>query len=287
MCCSSRSGPTSCLPPYGKLAGTRLGLARSSTYTYTVQDPMPQNTYFYPLAPASFPAALTFLLFAMAKSCLRCGPDQHGDPEDEMMFYHGEVFGIRESVFTPIEDILRRISGLTGEALRRSRSSFYSLRSRGSATHKRRPCILMNRMIRKRNIGTVLPHVCLMCTFEKTPIDDLPRIFRHFCLQVFTENAKLLETTHLHSMPVWPMPGEMQWIIMWRFQTTRELLGRWPTKAGCGERTGMAFGKKAMSQLNALCEKKQHEWKAFCETQPGFAEEQERQINVRLEHYST
>lgn len=86
-------------------------------------------------------------------------------------------------------------------------------------------------------------------------------------------------------MPVWPLPGEMQWIIMWQFQTTRELLKRWPN-GDCGERTGMAFGKNAMSQLSALCAQKRLEWKSSCDSQPGFAEEQDREIRVRLEHHS-
>ncbi|OJT08391.1 hypothetical protein TRAPUB_730 [Trametes pubescens] len=217
----------------------------------------------------------------MAKCCLRCDTDDHAGPEEEAIFRSGEVFGIQESVFTPIEEILYRLSGLAGQALRRSRSSFHSLCKRANATHKRRPCILMDQTYRVSDKGVKSPRVCLMCTFEKTPIDDLPQIFRHFCLQVYTELADVLETAHIHSIPIWPLHGEMQWIIMWPFQTTREMLGRWPrrgSKAGCGQRMGMAFGKKAMSQLDMLCKKKAKEWKAFCVSQPGFAEEQEDKI---------
>lgn len=217
----------------------------------------------------------------MANRCLRCGPDQHAGPEEHTTFRRGEVFEIQESVFTPIEHILAdmRVSGLAGEALRRSKSSLHSMRTKENATHKCRPCILMED-IRKARTGMVGCNICVMATFERTPIEDLPRIFRHFCLQVYTKRATVMEDLHLHSLPEWSLRrGKTQWIIVWPFDTTRKLGGRW--RALEGERTGMAFGEYAVGYLEDLCEMKNREWKALCESQPGFAAEQEDEYRVR------
>lgn len=222
----------------------------------------------------------------MAIRCLACSPDQHEGPEEETVFRRGEVFEIQESVFTPIEHILadmHGVSGLAGDALHRSRSSLHSMRTKENATHKCRPCILMNGVRRTRK-GMAGCNICLMATFEKTPIEKLPRVFRHFCLQVFTETAPVLETPHLHSLPKWRRRSGMQWIIMWPFDTTRTLGGRWgarPGHGGCGKRTGMAFGENAMGYLDELCEMKDREWKELCYSQPGFAAEQEQEYRVR------
>lgn len=219
----------------------------------------------------------------MAKGCPRCPPDQHPGPQERTTFRPGEVFGIRESVFTPIEHILVDMggTGLTGDAYHRSQNSLHSICTQEKATHKKRPCILTE-YTRKAPTGMTGARICIMCTFEKTPIENLPLIFRHFCVQVYTEDAPAPQDVHLHSLPEWDLRGDMQWIIMWPFNTTRELLGRWRvTPPDCTQRPGMAFGVSAMKHIETISAEKDREWKAFCATQPGFAAEQERQYRVR------
>ncbi|OJT08389.1 hypothetical protein TRAPUB_728 [Trametes pubescens] len=152
----------------------------------------------------------------MAKRCLKCVPDRYSGPQEATTFRRGEVFEIQESVFTPIEHIFAamRVSGLSGNALYRSQSSLHSIRTQERATHKHRPCILMEYMIRDAKLGVSGVYICLMGTFEKTPIENLPWIFRHFCLQVYTKNAAVVEDDHVHSIPEWPLRGDMQWIIV-------------------------------------------------------------------------
>ncbi|EIW54188.1 uncharacterized protein TRAVEDRAFT_74413 [Trametes versicolor FP-101664 SS1] len=212
--------------------------------------------------------------------CLRCNPDRYPDPKEATKYYRGEVFEIQESVFTPIEEIFAKDSRLTGDALRRSRRSLRSIRTKEHATHKRRPGILMEYVVENAEIGVSNVWICIMATFEGTPIEDLPWIFRHFCMQVYTKNAAVVEDVHFHSLPDWYVrKATTQWIIMWPFKTTRGLGARWKETGGASweQRATMVFGENNVDNLDKSCDERYLEWKKLCALRPGFAAEKEQE----------
>lgn len=217
--------------------------------------------------------------------CRRCdftGGDQYKFPESSKGYHSGEVFGIKDSVWTPIEEIFTNatpgLSRSDPSAASRSRESLRRLRRKADETFKNRPCILMNNFTGEGK-GVLRPHVCLMATFEKTPIELLPRIMAFFCIIVMPhEPYPSPETAHLHSLPEWPGIGS--WVIAWVYSATRPLGKRWPLPEGCRDRAGMAFGSIAFDKLFAACQAKKEEWKECCKKNPDFAREHENEYRV-------
>ncbi|KAI0365069.1 hypothetical protein BV20DRAFT_973631 [Pilatotrama ljubarskyi] len=86
------------------------------------------------------------------------------------------------------------------------------------------------------SLGVPGYRVCLMCTFDNTPLEDLPTIFQDFCVLVYLEDMGFLDDIHLHSLPEWPAGKAAQLIIAWPYQTTRRLISRWFVPEGFNER---------------------------------------------------
>ncbi|KAI9067448.1 hypothetical protein FKP32DRAFT_1643924 [Trametes sanguinea] len=242
--------------------------------------------------------------------CERTSFDAHMGGESANKFFQGEVFSIKESIFTPIEHILANpeVSGLKGEALDASRASLKSFRTRLHATYKLRPCVLMDTVLGCPLERIIDPLICLMGTFAETPFEELPRVLRFFSISVY---PNLVHPTpglfkHIHSLPPWPRfkKDRYQLIVAWPFETTRKLLGRWltpaakrkrmglsaaqrlpysaPSLASPPQREGMAFGKHAMRELLEVCNTLRVEWMRKCQENEKFAAEHEAEYRAWL-----
>ncbi|KAI0629522.1 hypothetical protein C8Q77DRAFT_1140728 [Trametes polyzona] len=127
------------------------------------------------------------------------------------------------------------------------------------------------------------PRVCVMATFEQTPLEELPLIMQFFCVCVASYLAiPAQDTLHLHSQPAWQKLGA--WIIAYAFVASRPLEGRWRTPHDPKrDRSGVSFGTKAMAHLDAICTQKRRSFKKRCVANPGLASawEKEYRLHVR------
>ncbi|KAI0629530.1 hypothetical protein C8Q77DRAFT_292081 [Trametes polyzona] len=207
-------------------------------------------------------------------------------PESSRRYFTGEVFQIKDSVWTPIEHALASVASLlrlSDAARNRSEQSLQSLMDRDHATRKDpRPCIVMADIFNSRE-GSKRPYVCLMATFDGTPIDEMPRIMRFFCVPV-TPHDLFSPDIHLHSLPEWPTANG--WIIAYPYWATRPLGGRWRAPNAGEARKGMAFGVLAMKELEQTCTAKHEAWKDMCRRNPVLANEYEREYRLHLRTWS-
>ncbi|KZT71948.1 hypothetical protein DAEQUDRAFT_736437 [Daedalea quercina L-15889] len=121
-------------------------------------------------------------------SCIR----KHDLPAD------GDIYRMEQSVKTPIELILAQ----SAQALSR-RSFSTTSNSTNSATARRtklkgRPCIITSDRSSQLSQKT---SIYLMATYEDTPIEEMPEIFRHFSIAVYPNTSEQL--VHLHTAPDW------------------------------------------------------------------------------------
>ncbi len=187
----------------------------------------------------------------------------------------GDVYTVRESVFTPIYDLLRNC--LEGD-LRSQASQAYHAKVT-EQRFKRRPCILMQ----DYPASSTTPQarrLCLVGTLEHQPISCLPRIFREFCIPVFPHTCAFDD--HIHSSPEWE-PTDT-WVVAIPFDSSRRLLGKWRDEhAGIPART-RAFGTEAMLYLKDRSMEKRAEWIMKCRQDPAFAREHFKECRVSLQH---
>ncbi|KAI0629527.1 hypothetical protein C8Q77DRAFT_1076018 [Trametes polyzona] len=195
-------------------------------------------------------------------------------PESPLRYYEGEVFQTKT-----------RLLRLSLAARKRSEQSLQSLMSKEKPTNKEpRPCILTNDIYDSQE-GSKRPYVCLMATFDGTPIEEMPRIMGFFCIPVTPHDFLSPDRIHLHSLPEWPVSNG--WIIAYAYTATRPLVGRWrapPTREdnkGRKGRKGMVFGALAMKQLRHTCKKKHTAWKDMCSRDTVLASEYEREYRKR------
>ncbi|KAI0690782.1 hypothetical protein C8T65DRAFT_745688 [Cerioporus squamosus] len=176
----------------------------------------------------------------------------------------GDVYTVRESVFTPIYDFLRGC--LEGDLQAQATAAYHAkLRVQN---YKRRPCILMRDYSQSPTAQTTR-RMCLSTTLESHPITSLPRIFKDFCIPIYSDTC--LSDEHIHALPEWE--AKQGWIIAIPFDSSRRLLGQWGAEyAGTPARTRV-FGKKAMSYLKKNCVDRREVWLQKCRKNPAYARE--------------
>lgn len=177
----------------------------------------------------------------------------------------GDVRSIRESVFTPCFEILSHpATNVPTWLLNLSDTSFQSIKSKKRrATRKTRPCIIMKQGKLRENNKTDA-HICLLATFEKTPMDKLPLLFRHFCVPIapHDEIPKPNAERHLHSLPYeWGRCNA--WMIAWAMKSTRPLGEPWVDK-NLPQVRRWFFGKRASAIATRECRKRWLEWTEVC-----------------------
>lgn len=198
------------------------------------------------------------------------------DPNDK--FTQGDVYGLKESVYTPIYDILRESFpqyGVGSSAHRRSRQSLLDLTKVPDVISDPRPAIIMEDKEEDDGGGLL---VCLATRYDQTDISKLPRIFRHFSIPI-SPNHHMWQgyLDHLHSLPEWGK--ENAWIIARPFKSTATRDRPWSKAVGGGKRVPWVFGRDAMKFLRTEYARRLDEWQEMCRD-PVVAAELEAELRV-------
>ncbi|KAM5537902.1 hypothetical protein V8D89_008378 [Ganoderma adspersum] len=201
-------------------------------------------------------------------------------PRDSGFHYcQGDVYGLRESVYTPIYDILvHTFSQLGGEsdALKRSQRSFDEFTSVPNGIRGGRPAVIMKDDDDNRP-GLM---VCVATTYDGEDISKLPRIFQHFSIRIASHDNVPPED-HVHALPGWDRQNA--YIIAWPFQSTATLESVWTTQANDEtKKVRQVLGRDAMEFLVTECTKRKEKWEKMCED-PRVALELEAELRQHVE----
>ena len=193
-------------------------------------------------------------------------------------YCQGDVYGLRESVYTPIYDILvHTFSRLGGEsdAFRRSQRSFDEVTNVPNFIRGGRPAVIMKDDDDNR-LGLM---VCVATTYKGVDISKLPRIFQHFSITL-TPNDNIPLEDHVHALPGWDRQNA--YIIAWPFQSTATLEDAWTAQADEESKTvSQVLGKGAMEFLVTECTKRKEQWEKMC-ADPQMALELEAELRVSV-----
>ena len=195
----------------------------------------------------------------------------------------GDVYSIQESIYTAVFDILRASDVKDKVLLSKCRNAARTLVLKTQATIKRRPCVVMEDVTANvTNPGDIVRgrKICLAASWEKTPIQDLPWLFQFFSVPIHRNyHISMDQPDHYHSIPEWDI--EDAFLLVWRFETTRLLINRWPEKeAGASPDESYVFGQRAWNKIVADCEAKWREWERMCKEDPTFADRQAQECLV-------
>ena len=199
-------------------------------------------------------------------------------PRDSGFQYpQGDVYSLRESVYTPIYDILRhtftRLSS-ESDALKRAQQSFNEVTRIPNAIRGGRPAVIME----DDDDNTSGLMVCVATTFKGVDISTLPLIFRHFAIHLSPNgDISLDHSSHIHALPEWDRQNA--YIIAWQFRSTATLEGAWTTQAGEEPETRQVLGKGAIELLVTECNKRKEKREKMCED-PKVALELEAELRV-------
>ncbi len=198
--------------------------------------------------------------------------------DSNVKYSEGDVYSLRESVYTPIHDILRcTFSQLGGEsdALKRNQHSFDDLKSASNFIKGGRPAIVMEDA-NDNHLGLM---VCVATTYSGEDISKLPRIFRHFSIPVaYNGHITPDHLCHLHAVPEWDRQNA--YIIAWQFQSTATCEGIWTVHTdGKPTNVPQVLGKDAMEFLVTECDRRREEWHEMCRI-PEMAAALEAELRV-------
>ena len=201
----------------------------------------------------------------------------------------GDVCCTWDSVYSPIWEILGMEDNDSQlfRSFNYSRATFSSLASSGVSSRVTkgrstpRPCVVLKS---DRKGATLISTICLMTTYDATPITQMPYIFQHFSLAVFPNVSPSLRATdgHIHILPPWT--NSNQWIIAYPFNSKRteyrKELRRWRnTHDG---RDNFRLGRLAFAQLIERCELNLASWQQLCVADPGFNDRNKAELEVIL-----
>ncbi|KAI1790358.1 hypothetical protein LXA43DRAFT_865268, partial [Ganoderma leucocontextum] len=176
-------------------------------------------------------------------------------------YTRGDVYGLKESVYTPIYDILQESfpqHGAGSDAFRRSQQSFRDITTTPDVIVNPRPAIIMQDKDDDR--GSLM--VCLATRYEGEDISKLPLIFRHFSIPIAPhDHISPGHLSHLHSYPEWGRNNA--WIIARPFPSNATRGCVWDTQID-GEEVPYVFGEDAMGFLEEECDRKREEWISMC-----------------------
>ncbi|TFY53564.1 hypothetical protein EVJ58_g9382, partial [Rhodofomes roseus] len=153
-------------------------------------------------------------------------------------------------------------------------SSHYSARPQ-SLSGKDRPCIIATMpSVETEDVMGIF----VMATYDDTPLQEMPAIYRHFSLAVYPNE----EPSHVHTMPEWHGKG-IQWVIAVRYTVPREStstgnISRWCNEwyQGTGnkqrvQRSHHRFETTTLSYLRRTAEEKMEQWQEMCRRDPELA----------------
>ncbi|KAI0690772.1 hypothetical protein C8T65DRAFT_834310 [Cerioporus squamosus] len=153
-----------------------------------------------------------------------------------------------------------------------------------------RPCVLLTAV---DDPGAEVPAVCLLATYDKDPISELPFAFQFFSFKVFNPKCDMIGDPslgrHLHTTPEWRYTPAQQWIIAvwyratnlgsnppgWPVYRVPEQPGRWRTRRS--RRPPSAFGTHAMGTLQGIIRECERHWEIVC-ADPLLLEEVRKEV---------
>ncbi len=201
----------------------------------------------------------TFATMASCGICLREAYDVPIPRDPNVAYAQGDVYGLKESVYTPIHDILQRTFGTGNPAYERSRKSFSDITSTADVIDNPRPAIIMDDQDDDEGEGLM---VCLVTTYSNKDISELPRIFRHFSIAI-ASNDKMWHGyfDHLHALPEWGR--ENAYVIAWDFLSKATRDGAWTAQVD-GKKVPQVIGRDGMSFLRVEINRRWEDWQVMC-----------------------
>ena len=203
--------------------------------------------------------------------CARETCDTPLSRDPNVKYSKGDVYSIRDSIYTPINEILMKTFGAGTPAFNRSSQSLKGLTSRSDVIRDGRPAVIT----KDQDDDGQGVWVCLATTYSGEEFSKLPFIFRHFSIPIAPNMGHGL-LNHLHGLPEWEK--ENAYVIMWPFQSKATREGLWTVRID-GEEVPQVLGKEAMEFLIAECERKSEEWWEICEDRK-VATEHEAELRV-------
>ncbi|KAH9933800.1 uncharacterized protein B0H18DRAFT_982093 [Fomitopsis serialis] len=238
-------------------------------------------------------------------SCLQClsraasrGSRPGRAPQNWVLFSDtepaalGDIYGVLQSVKTPIRLILARSLGFDpgdGASVVTANSPFGSARAVSRAAPswastvpgagKIRPCIIRNTAPAPK----AMTNVYLMATYNDKPFDELPKIYQHFSLAVYPNQE---HAVHLHTQPEW-QGKEVQWVIAYRFpimfgkENTR-WTNTWVQHPGnCYLTSHHRIGEDMLEWLNSVADRKMDEWQRMCTKDPRLISQMFKDCRIK------
>ncbi|PIL33723.1 hypothetical protein GSI_04348 [Ganoderma sinense ZZ0214-1] len=216
---------------------------------------------------------------ASCSFCARETCDVPLERDTNFKYSQGDIYGLKESVYTPIYDILvQTFSNLTGEsdALKRSQQSLNWLTRVPNVIKDCRPAVVM-RDDDDNRLGLT---VCVATTYGDEDISNLPFIFRHFSIP-FALNGQSSSEHHVHALP--ECDRKNAYIFAWQFRSKATRDGLWSVHAdGEPEKVPQVLGRDAMEFLVKESARRKEEWENMCKD-PGVAAEFETQLRDHVQ----
>nr|VWP01475.1 Mitogen-activated protein kinase kinase kinase [Ganoderma boninense] len=217
---------------------------------------------------------------ASCNICARETCDVPVTSDPNVKYSQGDVYSLKESVYTPIYHILgSTFAALAGKSatLKRNQQSLYDLTRTPDVIRSGRPAVIMEDDDGDNPLG---PMVCVATTYSGQDISKLPLIFRHFSIPV-ASNGQITSGHHIHALPEWDR--ENAYIIAWQFRSTATREFIWTAQAdGEPEEVPQVLGKDAMEFLHTECERRRDEWKEMCRD-PKVAAKLEAELRKHVE----
>lgn len=213
---------------------------------------------------------------ASCGTCARKTCDEPVSRDPNVRYSQGDIYGLKESVYTPIYDILRStFAALGGEndGWKRNQQSLDDVTNTLNVTRSGRPAIVMQ----DDGDDPSGLMVCIATTYSGEKISNLPFIFQHFSLDM-ASIGNVPPEDHVHALPEWDRKNA--YIIAWQFRSTAIREGIWTTHAD-GKEVNQVLGKDAMEFLHMECERKREEWKEMCKD-PAMAAKLETELRVSV-----
>ncbi len=176
-------------------------------------------------------------------------------------YIRGDVYSLRESVYSPICDILQctyaELSGVSDTRNRKQHSS-NNLSTTTDVIRGGRPAVIMKDDEDNR-LGLM---ICVATTYGGEDISKLTRIFQHFSIPM-APNSHILGDylCHIHALPEWDRSNA--WLIAWPFPSTATCEGIWTIQPD-GEECPQVLGRNAMEFLKTEINRRREEWQEMC-----------------------
>ena len=208
-------------------------------------------------------------------SCGICARETRDTPllrDPNLKYSTGDVYSVRESVYTAVYHIFRSTFGEGSEAFNRSCDSLQDLTSSPDVIKGGRPAIITE----DQDDDPQGVWVCVATTYSGEDIAKLPRVFQHFSIPIAPNMWHGHGAHHVHGLPEWDKPNAF--VIGWPFRSKATREGVWTAQLD-GEEVPQVLGKEAMKFLMSECKRRREAWLEMCKN-PATATALEAEVKV-------